>query len=144
MEGDKKFWKFRFLFLGVSVFDWFLPQRMGSFYSRLWRLWPCLCSKQASVKGPALSAGFPIEWDPIIEAGSKRFLFQGITTMVNRDFVWKFGWFCWFFSVFVWKCLDFDVFLQVICAAGGRHEAHLVLRSPVNPVRDALWQDRSK
>ena len=26
-------------------------------------------------------------------------------------------------------------------AAGGQHEVHLVLRSPVNPVRDALWQD---
>jgi len=26
-------------------------------------------SKQASVKGPALSAGFPIDWDSISEAG---------------------------------------------------------------------------
>jgi len=29
----------------------------------------------------------------------------------------------------------------VICAAGGQHEEHLVLRSPDSPVRDAFWQD---
>jgi hypothetical protein len=39
--------------------------------------------------------------------------------------------------------------LLIVCASVGRHEEHLVLRSPVNPVRDAtvrrpqadLWQD---
>ena len=37
--------------------------------------------------------------------------------------------------------LDFDVFLQVICAAEGQHEEHTEYGSPVSPVRDALWQD---
>jgi len=38
-------------------------------------------------------------------------------------------------------CAFLTDFLQVICAAGGQHEVHLVLRSPAKPVRDALWQD---
>ena len=43
-------------------------------------------------------------------------------------FLLIFGGFCWFFSVFDRKMLDFRCFLQIICAAGGQHEEHSVLR----------------
>jgi len=51
----------------------------GFCFGQLWRFRPYLSSKQASAKGPALSAEFPIKWDPISEAGENGVLLAADT-----------------------------------------------------------------